>query len=110
MDDMTMGDTPAGMKITSVRFAGMRDGDFLSFVSIVLDDCFLIKGLKLIERPSDKKKLLVMPSRKRSDGDFEDTAHPIRHEFRRMLEAAVFEAYDLQEQATQQSDDRRAYT
>jgi stage V sporulation protein G len=66
----------------------------------VFDDVFVVKGLKIIERPGDKKRLLTMPSRLRSDGSHEDVAHPIRPDFREVLADAIFSEFDRQQSAT----------
>lgn len=84
------------MRITSIRFHGTRDRSFLSYVSVVFDDVFLLKGLKIIERPSDKQRLLAMPTRTRTDGTHEDIAHPIRPDFRDVMTEAIFTEYDRQ--------------
>ncbi|MBM3318657.1 MAG: septation regulator SpoVG [Candidatus Eisenbacteria bacterium] len=79
------------MKITEVRIS-LRDDDKLkAFVSITLDNCFVIRGLKVIK--GHKGLFVAMPSRKRPDGTFQDLAHPINNEMRRLMEEEILSNY-----------------
>jgi len=79
------------MKITEVRVS-LRDDDKLkAFVSITLDNCFVIRGLKIIR--GNRGMFVAMPSRKRSDGSFQDIAHPINNETRRWMEDEILSRY-----------------
>ena len=79
------------MKITEVRVS-LRDDDKLkAFVSITLDNCFVIRGLKIIK--GNKGMFVAMPSRKRPDGTFQDLAHPINNDTRSWMEAEILERY-----------------
>ena len=79
------------MKITEVRVA-LRDDDKLkAFVSITIDNCFVIRGLKIIQ--GNRGMFVAMPSRKRSDGSFQDIAHPINNETRRWMEDEILAHY-----------------
>ena len=44
-------------------------------VSITLDDEFVVHDIKVIE--GEKGLFIAMPSRKASDGEYRDIAHPI---------------------------------
>ncbi|MBP7669370.1 MAG: septation regulator SpoVG [Candidatus Eisenbacteria bacterium] len=79
------------MKITEVRVS-LRDDDKLkAFVSVTLDNCFVIRGLKIIQ--GNRGMFVAMPSRKRSDGTFQDIAHPINNETRRWMEDEILARY-----------------
>ncbi len=79
------------MKITEVRVS-LRDDDKLkAFVSITLDNCFVIRGLKIIK--GNKGMFVAMPSRKRPDGTFQDLAHPINNETRSWMESEILAKY-----------------
>jgi len=80
------------MKITEVRVSLRDDAKLKAFVSITLDDCFVIRGLKIIE--GNRAKFVAMPSRKKPDGTFQDIAHPINKETRDWMEDVVLEAYE----------------
>ena len=60
-------------------------------VSVVVDDCFAIHGIRIIE--GDNGLFVAMPSRKNSDGTYHDVAHPITPECRKMFEDAILEEY-----------------
>lgn len=79
------------MKITEVRIS-LRDDDKLkAFVSITLDNCFVVRGLKIIK--GNRGMFVAMPSRKRPDGTFQDLAHPINNETRSWMEEEILTAY-----------------
>jgi stage V sporulation protein G len=80
------------MKITEVRVTLRNDGKLKAFASITLDDCFVIRGLKVIEGTSGM--FVAMPSRRRPDGSFQDIAHPITMEMRQTLESDVLAVYN----------------
>ncbi len=63
--------------------------------SIVIDDCFLVRDIRIIE--GNEKLFLAMPSRKTATGGFVDLAHPLNRECREMIENAIFEVYNKQD-------------
>ena len=80
------------MEITEVRIA-LRDDDKLkAFASVTFDDCFVVRGLKIIS--GNGGMFVAMPSRKRPDGSYQDIAHPINNEMRDRLEQAVISEYE----------------
>ncbi len=81
-----------GLNITEVRVSLREDLKLKAFVSITLNDCFVIRGLKIIE--GNKGMFVAMPSRKRPDGQFQDIAHPINNETRDWMEKEVLAAYE----------------
>lgn len=87
------------MKITEVRISLRDDEKLKAFVSITLDNCFVIRGLKIIK--GNRGMFVAMPSRKRPDGSFQDLAHPINNETRRWMEDAILSQYqtELESQA-----------
>ena len=79
------------MKITEIRISLRDDNKLKAFASITLDNCFVIRGLKIIE--GAKGVFVAMPSRKRPDGTYQDIAHPINNETRDWMEGLIIEAY-----------------
>ncbi len=79
------------MKITEVRITLRDDEKLKAFVSITLDNCFVIRGLKIIK--GNRGMFVAMPSRKRPDGTFQDLAHPINNETRSWMEAEILSRY-----------------
>jgi stage V sporulation protein G len=80
------------MKITEIRISLRDDNKLKAFASITLDNCFVIRGLKIIE--GAKGVFVAMPSRKRPDGTYQDVAHPINNETRDWMEGLIIEAYE----------------
>jgi len=76
-----------GVKVTPVSDAGR----FKAYVEIKFDDCFTVKGLRLIE--GNYRWFVAMPDKKMKDGTYLDLAHPLNVEFRDRIEAAVIEEY-----------------
>jgi stage V sporulation protein G len=82
------------MKITEVRISLRDDEKLKAFVSITLDNCFVIRGLKII--CGNKGLFVAMPSRRKPDGTFQDLAHPINNATRSWIEGEILEAYRLE--------------
>lgn len=80
------------MEITEIRISLHDDNKLKAFASVTFDDCFVIRGLKLIE--GAKGTFVAMPSRKRPDGSYQDIAHPINSETRSWMEKKIVDAYD----------------
>jgi len=80
------------LRITEVRVSLRDDAKLKAFASITLEDCFVIRGLKVIEGNNDRM-FVAMPSRKRPDGKHQDLAHPIKKEMRQMIEDIVIGEY-----------------
>ena len=62
-----------------------------AYVGITFDHCFVVHDLKIIEEMNGL--FVAMPSRRREDGVFKDTAHPPNTETRRMSENRVLNEY-----------------
>jgi stage V sporulation protein G len=83
------------MEITEVKVFPVKDNDKLkAYASIVFDDCFVIRDLRVISGTTGL--FVAMPSRKRKDGSFRDTAHPLNMETRDKIEKSILESYKLQ--------------
>lgn len=81
------------MEVTEVRVYPVEEEKLKAFVTITFDDCFVIRDLKIIN--GTKGLFVAMPSRKRKDGTYKDTAHPINNETRKMIEDRVLEEYNI---------------
>lgn len=79
------------MEITEVRISLRDDAKLKAFASLTFDDCFVIRGLKLIE--GNEGMFVAMPNRKRPDGTFQDIAHPINQEMRKRIEERLIACY-----------------
>jgi stage V sporulation protein G len=80
------------MKVTEVKVFPVNEDRLKAYVSITLDNCFVVRDLKVIQGTSGL--FVAMPSKKRKDGQFRDIAHPLNQETRTMIEDMVFEAYE----------------
>lgn len=81
------------MNITDVRIRKVTDeGKMKAIVSITFDEEFVVHDLKIIE--GQNGLFIAMPSRKMSEGDFRDIAHPILSETRNKIKDAIFSEYD----------------
>ena len=64
------------MQITDVRVRKItKEGKMRAIVSITIDDEFVIHDIKVIE--GEKGMFIAMPSKKATDGEYRDIAHPI---------------------------------
>lgn len=80
------------MKITEVKVFPVKDNEKLkAYASIVFDDCFVIRDLRVITGTDGL--FIAMPSRKRKDGTFRDTAHPLNIETRDLIEKKILKTY-----------------
>ena len=70
-------------------------------VSITIDDEFVVHDIKVIE--GEKGLFIAMPSRKASDGEYRDIAHPINSETRDKIQSLILEKY--QEVASESEDE-----
>ncbi len=80
------------IEITEVRISLRNDEKLKAFVSITLNDSFVIRGLKIIHGNSGL--FVAMPSRKRPDGQHQDLAHPINDATRKYLTERVMTEYE----------------
>jgi stage V sporulation protein G len=85
------------MKITEVKVFPVEGGGRLkAYATLVFDDCFIVRDLKVIE--GDKGLFVSMPSRRRKDGSFRDIVHPLNSETRKEVEEKVIEEFGTIEQ------------
>ena len=81
------------MQITDVRIRKIsKEGKMKAVVSITLDDEFVVHDIKVIE--GEKGLFIAMPSRKASDGEYRDIAHPINSETRERIQTIILEQYE----------------
>lgn len=80
------------MEITEVRVFPVDEEKLRAYASIVLDRCFIVNDLKVIQ---GKKGLFIsMPSRRRKRGGYRDVAHPLNNETRQLIEERVLGEYE----------------
>jgi len=79
------------LEITEIRITLRDDEKLRGFASITIDDCFVVRGLKIIEGTTGM--FVAMPNRRRKDGTFQDIAHPINAKTRELMESSIITAY-----------------
>lgn len=82
------------MQITDVRVKKVsKEGKMKAVVSITIDNEFVVHDIKVIE--GDKGLFIAMPSKKASDGEYRDIAHPINSETRDRIQKEILEKYEI---------------
>jgi stage V sporulation protein G len=79
------------MEITDVRVFPVDEEKLKAFVSIIIDDCFVVSDIKVISGTSGL--FISMPSKRRKNGTFRDIAHPLNSETRKRIEDKVLARY-----------------
>ncbi|HSP93454.1 MAG TPA: septation regulator SpoVG [Thermoanaerobaculia bacterium] len=80
------------MEITQVKVFPVDEEKLKAYVSIVLDECFLVSDLKVIHGPNGL--FISMPSKRKKNGEFKDIAHPLNRETREQMEKRILEEYE----------------
>ena len=81
------------MKITDVRVRKItKEGKMKAIVSITIDDEFVVHDIKVIE--GEKGLFIAMPSKKATDGEYRDIAHPINQATRENIQRIILERYE----------------
>ena len=81
------------MQITDVRVRKItKEGKMRAIVSITIDDEFVIHDIKVIE--GEKGLFIAMPSKKATDGEDRDIAHPINSVTRENIQRIILESYE----------------
>lgn len=80
------------MNITDVRVRKVaKEGKMKAVVSITIDDEFVVHDIKVIE--GEKGLFIAMPSRKATDGEYRDIAHPINSATRDRIQAIILDKF-----------------
>lgn len=80
------------MRITEIKVLPV-DGDekLKAYVTIKLDDCFVVRDMKIIKGTNGY--FVAMPAKKMKDGTYRDLVHPLDKPTRQMLEEQVMNEY-----------------
>ena len=79
------------MDITEVKVFPVDEDKLKAYITIVLDNCFVVRDLKIISGTAGL--FVAMPSKKRKDGTFKDIAHPLNQGTRATMEKKILDAY-----------------
>lgn len=80
------------MDITDVKIFPIEEDKLRAYVTITLDDCFVVRDLKVISGSAGL--FVAMPAKKRRDGSYKDVAHPLNAETRERFEKIVLAEYE----------------
>lgn len=81
------------MNITDVRIRKISDESKMkAVVSITFDDEFVVHDIKIID--GQNGLFIAMPSRKVSEGNFRDIAHPLNSETRTKIKDTILAEYE----------------
>ncbi len=81
------------MQITDVRVRKVaKEGKLKAVVSITMDEEFVVHDIKVIE--GEKGLFIAMPSKKTTDGEYRDVAHPINSGTRERIQSIILEKYE----------------
>lgn len=81
------------MNITDVRVRRItKEGKMKAVVSITLDNEFVVHDIKVIE--GEKGLFIAMPSKKGTEGEYRDIAHPINSGTRELIQNKILDAYE----------------
>lgn len=79
------------MEITDVRVFPVEEEKLKGYATITFDNCFVVRDLKIISGTNGL--FVAMPSKKRKDGTYRDTAHPLSSDMREKIESRVLGCY-----------------
>jgi len=79
------------MEITEVRVFPVNEDKLKAYVTITLDQCFVVRDLKVIQGTAGL--FIAMPAKRRKDGTFKDIAHPLNSETRERMERVILAEY-----------------
>ena len=80
------------MEITEVRIFPVHEDKLRAYVTVTLDNCFVVRDLKVIQGTGGL--FVAMPAKRRKDGTFKDIAHPLNAETRERFERAILAEYE----------------
>jgi stage V sporulation protein G len=80
------------MEITDVRVYPVDEDKLKAYVTITLDNCFVIRDLKVIH--GNGGLFIAMPAKRRKDGSYSDIAHPLNADTRGRMERTILSAYE----------------
>ena len=86
------------MEITDVRLRRVStEGKMRAIASITINEAFVVHDVRIID--GNNGLFVAMPSKRTSDGEFRDIAHPINSETREIIQNAVIKEYEAREES-----------
>jgi len=86
------------VKITDVRLRRVStEGKMRAIASITINEAFVVHDVRIID--GNNGLFVAMPSKRTSDGEFRDIAHPINSQTREIIQDAVIKEYERREES-----------
>src|SRR3954454_12791453 len=82
------------MEITDIKVFPVDEDKLKAYVTITLDNCFVVRDLKVISGTAGL--FIAMPAKKRKDGTYKDIAHPLNADTRDRMEKIILSEYEKQ--------------
>lgn len=79
------------MKVEATVYVNEGESKIKASASIKLEDCFVVKGIRIIE--GSNGLFTAMPSRKNANGDYSDVCFPVTKEARAAINDEILRAY-----------------
>ena len=80
------------MQIIDIRIRKIaKEGKMKAVVSVTFDNAFVVHDIKVID--GEKGLFIAMPSRKATDGEYRDIAHPINSATRDRIQTIILDKY-----------------
>ena len=76
---------------TRIRLVTKDDSKLKAIATITIDGCMIVHDIKVVEGTDGL--FIAMPSRKASDGEYRDIAHPINSDTRDRIQKLILEKY-----------------
>jgi stage V sporulation protein G len=80
------------MEITDIKVFPVDEDKLKAYVTITLDNCFVVRDLKVIA--GNGGLFIAMPAKKRKDGTYKDIAHPLNADTRERMERTILAEYE----------------
>ena len=80
------------MKISDIRIKLIEStGKLKAIAAVTIDGCFVVHDIKILQ--GTDSLFIAMPSRKATDGEYRDIAHPINSSTRDKIQTIILEKY-----------------
>jgi stage V sporulation protein G len=80
------------MEVTELKVFAVQEEKLKAYIAITFDHCFVVRDLKVIR--GNNGLFVAMPSKKKKDGTYWDTAHPLNSQTRKRIESIGLEEYN----------------
>jgi stage V sporulation protein G len=95
------------MDVTEVKVFPVDEEKLKAYITVVIDNCFVIRDLKIISGAAGL--FVAMPSKRRKDGSFQDIAHPLNQSTRETMEKKILDAYlnEIRKESSKEIDQKK---